>query len=209
MIFKLFGRKKAPPAGALLYQSLASAARTPALFSDFGIPDTLDGRLEALMLVTGLAVDRLTREDDAALNEGARMLAREVSESFFDDMDRTLREMGISDVGVPKKVRKIAKGFYGRMTAYAEALHSADGQAFHTALSRNVPPDAQSGEGDFQALAQVLRSFYQELQQTPLDELRIGLLRAAAVLDHQPAGGTLPEVRSQKHAAQSTLNDER
>lgn len=169
MLFGLFRRR--PADGRRLYVELAAAAREPALYRDFGVPDTLDGRLETLMLITGLAVDRLTREK--AEPKAGRQMAREVSEAFFDDMDRTLREIGVSDIGVPKKVRKLARGFYGRMTAYVAAI--AEGEdSVGRALRRNFLAEGAEVPGEFARLAPAVVRYGAHLRALDLASLAAG-----------------------------------
>ena len=173
MILEYFRRrslhKRLRLQGARLYVALAQAARTPDLYQIYGVPDTVDGRLETLMLIAGLGVDRLSRDiSDAALG---RELARVVSEAFFDDMDRTFREMGIKDIGVPRKVRTISKGFYGRMKSYVEALHKGDENEFATALRRNFFAEEAVIPAEFERLPPKVRLFYADLLRLPLDQL--------------------------------------
>jgi cytochrome b pre-mRNA-processing protein 3 len=128
MVFGLFQKRSDRPAGEL-YRQLVAAARQPVFYDRFGVADTADGRLELLMLHTGLVVSRLSAPD------ANRDCARDLSEAFFADMDGTLRELGISDVAVPKKMKKMASAFYGRLRAYGEA---ADEAALSEALTRNI-----------------------------------------------------------------------
>jgi cytochrome b pre-mRNA-processing protein 3 len=69
-------------------------------------------------------------------------LAQEVLEAFFEDVDHSIRELGIGDTGVPKRMKKFARMFYGRANSYGEALEAADQTALAEALSRNIYPDA-------------------------------------------------------------------
>jgi cytochrome b pre-mRNA-processing protein 3 len=86
------------------------------LFEACGIPDTLDGRLDSLALHAALMIDRLRREPDG----------EELSQAFFDAMfrhlDLTLREIGVQDLGVGRRIKIMAEGLHGRALAYREAL---------------------------------------------------------------------------------------
>ncbi len=101
---------------AALYRGTAERARAPVLFEDCGIPDTLDGRFDALALQAALMIDRLRREPDG----------EELAQAFFDAMfrhlDLTLREIGVQDLGVGRRIKIMAEGFHGRALAYREAL---------------------------------------------------------------------------------------
>ena len=98
-----------------------AAARHPVAYAEWGVPDTLDGRFDMITLHTFLVLDRLKGED--------RAFRQELVDEFFRDMDRSLREMGVGDLSVGKKVRKMAEVFYGRLAAYDKALAGPDGGA--------------------------------------------------------------------------------
>jgi cytochrome b pre-mRNA-processing protein 3 len=113
----LFRRRQTADDFALrLYNRTAERARAPELFEACGIPDTLDGRFDALALHAALVIDRLGREPDGPA----------VAQAFFDAMfrhlDLTLREIGVQDLGVGRRIKIMAEGFQGRALAYREAL---------------------------------------------------------------------------------------
>ena len=105
-------------------------------YADWGVPDTLDGRFDMISLHAFLVLDRL-KGTEQAFRQG-------LVDEFFADMDRSLREMGVGDLSVGKKVRKMAEVFYGRVAAYDQALAGPDG-ALEAAIARNVFPDVQEG----------------------------------------------------------------
>ncbi len=113
-----------------------AAARHPRLYADWGVPDTLDGRFDMITLHTYLVLERLKGEEPE--------FRQAVVDEFFRDMDRSLREMGVGDLSVGKKVRKMAESFYGRIAAYDAAL-AAPGDGLAAALARNVFPDEEGG----------------------------------------------------------------
>lgn len=124
---RLFSRKPNPVAA--LYNAIVAAARQPHFYADLGVPDTLDGRFDLIVLHMFLVLDRLKAEPLS--------IKQYIIDYFFLDMDRSLREMGVGDVSVGKKVRKMAEAFYGRLLTYDEAIEQ--GQAALTvALQRNV-----------------------------------------------------------------------
>lgn len=120
-----------------LYGQIVAAARQPVFYSHWNVPDTPLGRFEMVSLHMFLFQHRL-RGLDGMPGEIAQVLIDE----FFMDVDHSLRELGISDVGVPKRMKKLAKMFYGRTAAYTEALDADDKAALTAALARNVRPDA-------------------------------------------------------------------
>ncbi|TIP36237.1 MAG: ubiquinol-cytochrome C chaperone [Mesorhizobium sp.] len=139
MFQRLFGRERHANRAITeaLYAQIVAAARQTVFYSDWNVPDTPLGRFEMLSLHMYLIQHRLRGEGGAAAE-----IAQVLIDEFFLDVDHSLRELGISDVGVPKRMKKLAKMFYGRTAAYDEALRDDDGAALAVALARNVRPDA-------------------------------------------------------------------
>jgi cytochrome b pre-mRNA-processing protein 3 len=134
MIFGLFSRSKAVPSVELVYGDIVAAARMPSLYSAMGAPDTVMGRFDMLALHVVLVLRRLR-----ALPPPAESLAQELVDRFFADLDSALREIGIGDVSVPKKIKKLGHAFYGRAEAYERALtEQAPADALEKALARNI-----------------------------------------------------------------------
>ncbi len=113
MIRALFRKNPAAEAADMLYLAVAGAARNPALFAACGVPDTVEGRFEALAAHVFLVARRL----EAAGTDGAP-LAQAFIDRFFADLDNAVRAIGIGDLSVGKKVKAYAKAFYGRVEAY-------------------------------------------------------------------------------------------
>jgi cytochrome b pre-mRNA-processing protein 3 len=116
---------------AALYGTIVAQARRPVFYEGFAVPDPVLGRFDLIVLHLVLLLRRL-REGEAAHRE----LAQGVFDAFCRDMDDNLREMGISDQGVPRQMRKVGEAFYGRAQAYEAALGGPDGLA--AALGRNL-----------------------------------------------------------------------
>ncbi|HUE45433.1 MAG TPA: ubiquinol-cytochrome C chaperone family protein, partial [Aestuariivirgaceae bacterium] len=125
---------------------------------------------DMIVLHAFLVFDRLRQEDDEA-----RALSQAVFDEMFRDMDRSLREMGASDVGVGPKVRRMAEVFYGRTRVYSEALQqTGEGrrQALVSALARNVYAGGDGvGAG---ALADYVLAEHRALGERPLESLLAG-----------------------------------
>ena len=132
MILKLF--RRTPPEGtiACLYGTIVAQARLPAFYQIYGVPDTVNGRLEMIMLHTVLFLRRL--EGEAA---PTRALGQGLFDQFCRDMDDSMREMGVGDLTVPRKMRRIGEAFYGRQAAY-RALDAPDNGPLAATLQRNV-----------------------------------------------------------------------
>lgn len=115
-----------------LYVNIVAEARTPKFYTDYAVPDTLDGRFDMITLVMFTVIDRLKKEN----TEQSLEFLRTLSEVFFSDMDRSLREMGSTDTGVGKRIKKMSQAFYGRLLAYQAA--GSDASKMHEALLRNL-----------------------------------------------------------------------
>ncbi len=142
MIFsRIFGRKRLHNETIVLrtYETIVAAARQPVLYSHWNVPDTALGRFESLSLHMILFLHR-TQNASAS----TKALAQEVVEEFFKDVDHSLRELGIADAGVPKRMKKLAKMFYGRAASYDAALNERDETTLSEALMRNMRPDVTS-----------------------------------------------------------------
>src|SRR5215813_3862115 len=133
MILRLFRRTPRDDSIASLYGTIVAQARAPAFYQSFGVPDTVDGRFEMVVLHTVLLLRRLN-----AGPEPTRELGQAIFDLFCRDMDANLREMGVGDLAVPRAMRQIGEAFYGRQAAYAGALAADDAAALVEALARNV-----------------------------------------------------------------------
>lgn len=129
------GRRSNRQVVEAVYEAIVAAARQPHFYSDWNVPDTPLGRYEMLSLHMVLFLER-ARVSGPALAE----LSQEVTDEFFKDIDHSLRELGINDVSMPKRMKKLARMFYGRAQAYREALAAGDGAALAAAVARNVQP---------------------------------------------------------------------
>ncbi|MDO9416001.1 ubiquinol-cytochrome C chaperone family protein [Pararhizobium sp.] len=136
MIFGLFGKKN-NNRGIVekQYALLTEAARQPGFYTDLDVPDTVMGRFEMLCAVLILYFRR-TRASGTSGQE----IAQEIIDAFFEDVDHSIRELGVGDLSVPKRMKKLAAMFYGRLQSYAAALERNDAQELAAALKRNFHP---------------------------------------------------------------------
>jgi cytochrome b pre-mRNA-processing protein 3 len=162
MIFGLFRKNPHREAVERLHEKIVAQSRLPAFFlPPYGVPDTLVGRFEILTLNAGLVLRRLNQPP-----EPGPEVSQALSNAIFSHFDDALREIGISDVGVPKKMKKLAGAFMGRGAAYARAFEQDEAQ-LAAALARNV----LGGAGDGAALAAYALAARKRLADTPLDVL--------------------------------------
>jgi cytochrome b pre-mRNA-processing protein 3 len=129
----VFRRRKPEDELAMaVYRQVAEQARMPELFEACGIPDTLDGRFDALALHAALMIDRLRREPDG------EVLAQAFFDAMFKHLDLTLREIGIQDLGVGRRIKIMAEGLHGRALAYRESLNGGGSTPLAEVLRRNA-----------------------------------------------------------------------
>ena len=155
-----------------LYATLVDRARQPALYAEWGVPDTPDGRLEMVTCHVATTLSRLAQE-----GEEGRELAQALFDAMFTDVDRSLREMGVGDLSVGKKVKAIASSFFGRAADLDRALADSDQAAIERLLLRNVYVTGVAPSGELIAgLAAYLLDWYGRLTATPASELLAGRL---------------------------------
>jgi len=133
MILPMFRRSSHSRSIAALYGAIVAQARSAAFYADYGVADTVEGRFDLIVLHLVLLLARLGRE-----NSAGRGLGQELFDTFCRDLEGNLREMGVGDLAVPKKMRQFAEAFYGRQAAYLAALAAADQRDFEKALARNI-----------------------------------------------------------------------
>ena len=141
----LFSPKPEKRTAQALHRKVVEAARQPALYGEAGVPDTIEGRFELVVLHAALVVLVLQKTEDPS----ARILSQALFDTMFDDFDAAMRELGVGDSAVGKKIRFMAEGFYGRSKALGEALAAEDdSQSLIDVLSRNTlaqdEPDARA-----------------------------------------------------------------
>ena len=166
----IFGIKKKRQERALadrIYSQIVDGSRQTAFFTDFGVPDTLDGRFEMLSLHMFIVLNGLSDGADAEVR-----LAQHVMESFVRDMDASLRDLGVSDLRVPKRMKTLYGSFGGRIAGYR--LARREGQdALHTALARNIYSDG-GDEAIVVGLGQYVSDALAIVEKTPREELMRG-----------------------------------
>jgi cytochrome b pre-mRNA-processing protein 3 len=138
------------------------------LFTTIGVADSFEGRFELLTLHLALVLRRLSQ-----LPSPAEDMAQDLTDLFFQHLDDALREVGIGDVGVPRRMKILAKAFYGRAAAYDAALSDKDGGRLVEALRRNV---FDGKEGDAERLATRVVAVERRLSGLSLDALVAGAL---------------------------------
>jgi cytochrome b pre-mRNA-processing protein 3 len=156
-----------PPADAgtaALYNACVAQARDPAFYQSFGVPDTLDGRFDLLLLHAFLVMRRMNNEQEAK---------QALFDLMFADMDRSLREMGVGDMSVGKKMRPMISAFYGRAKAYDAGIQS-QGDDLAETLQRNLYGKTAVEPEKTQALASYVRRVAEALDNQPTASILAG-----------------------------------
>ena len=140
--FNRLGKSRAPPRGTIeaIYGMIVAQAREPLFYQRLGVPDTVNGRFDMVVLHLWMMLRRLR-----ATPEGMAT-AQALFDHFCADLDDNLREMAVSDVAVPRRMKAFGEAFYGRSIAYDNAL-AAGGEGLAAALARNILNNENAAAG--------------------------------------------------------------
>lgn len=171
-MFGLFSRKRNQPLIDKLHSEIMTGVLKPELYLLCGVPDTFEGRFEMLVLHGALTTRRIEH-----LPAPGPDLAQDLTDGIFRYLDVTLREMGVGDVTVPKRMKKHAESYAGRALSYFTALDAKDDMALRLALARNVLGDeALATSPQATQLAQYVRAVEQKLTTYDLDHFLSGVI---------------------------------
>ena len=125
-----------------LYGVIVAQARSPAFYTHYGVSDSVEGRFELIVLHLVLVLGRLGAKRAAASERGPSLgpgsaVGQRLFDVFCRDLDDNLREMGVGDLAVPKRMQAFGEAFYGRAAAYDRAL-AAGTEPLAQALCRNI-----------------------------------------------------------------------
>jgi cytochrome b pre-mRNA-processing protein 3 len=131
--FNHFWKPQIPLRGTIeaIYGTIVTQAREPLFYRDLGVPDTVNGRFDLLLLHLWMVLRRLK------LAEGGTGLSQALFDRFCEDMDANLREMGVGDLTVPKRMLAFGEAFYGRSAAY-DLARAVGAESLAQALSKNI-----------------------------------------------------------------------
>ena len=161
----------------VIYGSIVASARQPTFYAAWGVADTREGRFEMLALHVALVMRRLERAGAAGAN-----LSRRLGETFMTDMDDNMREIGISDLKVPQKVKRAAAALFDRHRDYDAALALKSGAATEalmpvvTAAFRDTGHSPSAGTLDAAALSSYMERLYGGLAVTSDQDCLAGVL---------------------------------
>ena len=173
MLFDLFRRQDpAEDAALVLYPTLVEKARDPAFYAQLAVPDTVNGRFDMLVIHAMLVLRRLRGAGAAADAFGKALL-----ELLFRDMDQSLREMGVGDMGIGRHIKKMAKALFGRAEAYEAGL-DGDVSLLLEALKENVYRRA-AGDAHLAQMADYLTRAAQHVATQDVGDIVAGKINLA------------------------------
>jgi cytochrome b pre-mRNA-processing protein 3 len=168
MLKRLFKPRPAQAAGRALYAQTVTQSRCPALYAELGVPDTVEGRFELYSLHVYLLLERLKGQGGQAAET-----AQALFDTYLSALDNSLREMGVGDLSVGKKMRKLGEVFYGRVNGFEVALAELpDTGPLEALLGRTVFEGAETDKAP--GLAAYMLRQRAALQALPLDRLCAG-----------------------------------
>lgn len=162
---RLFQTPRFQAEGRELYRRIAAQARMPEFYVSFGVPDTIDGRFEMLCLHAYALFQRLKGQ-----GADSDALAQATYDAMFADLDGSLRELGVADLGVGRRIKTMTEALNGRIQAFDRAILAGD-EALRDAIRRNVYGTVLPSEAQVAAMADYLRHVRAALAETRLDDL--------------------------------------
>jgi cytochrome b pre-mRNA-processing protein 3 len=169
-----------------LFQIILRQSRNPAFYERYAIPDTLEGRFEMISLHGGLLVNRLCRPD---MGREGKILAQAFFDVMFKNIDWGIREMGVGDLAVPRRIKKMMSDFKGRAYAYDEACRSGKGELTH-ALVRNIYANGQKPSQDnLNEFAQYVQNCVADLEKQGLSDFWRGMVTYPSISSNSNSYG--------------------
>lgn len=169
-IKRLFQPSAQDAAARQLYIASVNQARSAAFYEQWSAPDTVTGRFDMISLHAYMVMRRLMNEPSA------KAFSEAYCGMIFTDMDRSLREMGVGDLSVGKKVKKLAEGFYGRAAAYETALNGGP-ESLSDVLQRNIYGGENPGDSVLAAMSRYVEESLETLAGQNLADFMEGVVR--------------------------------
>ena len=168
---RLFNPPKFQAEGRALFGQIGAQARRPILYTAFGVPDTLDGRFEMLCLHVYGVFHRLKGH-----GEETDALSQALYDAMFEELDAALRELGVADLGVGRRIKIMTEALNGRIQAYDQGLASGEDKLRDT-IRRNIYGTVAASDAQVAAMAGYLRAIRDALAEMPIADLRAGRIR--------------------------------
>jgi cytochrome b pre-mRNA-processing protein 3 len=169
MLFRKKEQDLYESAALRVYETLLNRVNTAVFYTQWDVPDTLDGRFDLLCLHMFLVMEHML----AVADQGqAKAFNQALFDVMFANMDQTLRQRGIGDMGVPKHMRRMMKGFNGRMHAYAAVIN--DDSALEETVRRNIYNDDTNNEHGVKMLLRYVRNLRHALDSQNIEDMMNG-----------------------------------
>lgn len=168
MLGPILNRRARRKQAERLHEAIIAQSRQPLFYAHLGVPDTMLGRYEMVCLHAYLVLTRLNRESE----EGHR-LAQTLHNLIFDDFDVALREAGLGDMGVGKRIKKLARNLHGRISVYEAGLASGDGE-LAAILRRNMYASADPDASELAGMIAYIKAARQEMDACPGEAMFAG-----------------------------------
>ena len=139
-----------------------------------GVADTMEGRFDLILVHAFVLFRRLKKDNES------RELAQEIFDVMFSDLDQNMREMGIGDVGILKRIRKMSESYHGRIVAYEEGVQSGAIE-LAAALNRNLYADNEASDAQLMAMVGYINDALAHLDRQKTEELHNGVIHFPAV----------------------------
>lgn len=165
---RIFGGKKQRAPLQPLYAAIVAKGREPAWYVEGRVPDTLDGRFDMIAAILSLVLLSLETEGEVARDRSVLL-----TEIFIDDMDGTLRQIGIGDYVVGKHVGRMVSALGGRIGAFREGRAAG---SLSEAVARNIFHEAPPSDAALAFVADGLERFAAALDARPAEEVLAGRL---------------------------------
>lgn len=176
---KIFSFSNEKKTAHKLYKTIVKQARKPVFYEQYGVSDTFDCRFDMISLHMILVMRRLKSDNDKT-----HELSQALFDFMFDDFDLNLRELGIGDMGVLKRVKKMAQAFYGRLHSYDEALDKNDVVQLSKALKRNLYRGLNVSKSNLQTMTSYTLKQSEHLDKCKISSLISGNLEFYSVTNH-------------------------
>jgi cytochrome b pre-mRNA-processing protein 3 len=170
-------RRKHHPGAEKLYAAIVARARLPVFYQSFGVPDTLEGRFSVLSLHLFALLHRLRDESGEA-----SIISQELSDIFAADMETVLREIGVGDLSIPKKVRGIAAKSAALLQGY-EIAFTANEDHLAERIEYALPLDGEAAKAAAKQLASYIKNLVAELAEQPIAALTKGKIEFPYISD--------------------------
>ncbi len=168
---RIFGGKQEREVYRPLYEAIVNGGRDPSWYTEGEVPDTVDGRFQMIAAILALTLIRLEKDD-----AGARTASVLLAELFIDDMEGSIRQLGIGDLVVGKHMGKLMAALGGRLSAFRAEIE--EGGDFTRAVTRNIFRDSPPSEAAIGFVSSRLNRFHRNLEAVPTDQILAGRIAA-------------------------------